>query len=363
VKKYEPGELRRFNPSFYNDDARNLFVCHRRGFYPRLQRSPLAPAGTFVRRSERSRRYDVARDGITSGLEPRGNHDAGCYAFPVNMKRSQLQTGSQGPFSASQLRSGDPYELSNGHPIFCLPKSARRAKAVSVGAAVLGSDPADQDVGVDIGFSPSPEILRAPDLSVGEMPDLPGWVQGVPPLAVEYADTGQDEAELQTKIQELFAAGTRFVWVVRLTGPRRVEVHQPRQRMRIANPGEQLEAPGILANPVPVEALYDREAARRVIFRNLLQRQGYASLDDVRAEGEAQGRAEGEAQGRAEGEAQGLRKAVVAVFAARGFAVDDRLRAALDNAKAPAILEAALRQAAIATTAEVLSALLSEPSL
>jgi hypothetical protein len=52
---------------------------------------------------------------------------------------------------------------------------------------VLSSDPADRDVGVDIGFSPSPETLRAPDLSVGEMPDQQGWVQGVPPLAVEYA--------------------------------------------------------------------------------------------------------------------------------------------------------------------------------
>jgi hypothetical protein len=96
---------------------------------------------------------------------------------------------------------------------------------------------------------------------------------------------------------------------------------------------------------VPVEALYDREAARRVIFRNLLQRQGYGSLDDVRAEGEA----------------EGLRKAVVAVFAARGLAVDGELQGALDSAKAPAVLEAALRQAAIATPAEVLSALLVEP--
>lgn len=273
----------------------------------------------------------------------------------MNIKRSPLQTGSQGPFSASQLRSGDPYELSNGHPVYCSPTGSRGGKATSVGDGVLASDPAVRDVGVDIGFSPSPEILRAPDLSVGEMPDQPGWVQGAPPLAVEYADTGQDEAELQTKIQELFTAGTRYVWVVRLTGPRRVEVHQPRQRMRITNPGEELEAPGILANPVPVEALYDREAARRVIFRNLLQRQGYASLEDVRAEGEA--------QGRAEGEAQGLRKAVVAVFAARGIAVDDRLQAALASAKTPAILEAALRQAAVATTVEVLSVLLSGPTL
>jgi hypothetical protein len=257
------------------------------------------------------------------------------------MKKSLLQSGFQGPFRADQLRSGDPYELSNGHPVHCLPTGSRGGKATSVGDGVLASDPAVQDVGVDIGFSPSPEILRAPDLSVGELPDQPGWVQGVPPLAVEYADTGQDEAELQIKIQELFAAGTRHIWVVRLTGPRRVEVYQPGQRMVIAKPGEQLAAPGILANPVPVEALYDREAARPVIFRNLLQRQGYASLEEVRAEGEI----------------QGLRKAVVAVLVARGLAVDDDLQTALASSDTPAVLESALRQAAIATTAEILAAL------
>ncbi|MFY9820120.1 MAG: Uma2 family endonuclease [Thermoanaerobaculia bacterium] len=214
---------------------------------------------------------------------------------------------------------------------------------------MLASDPAVRDVGVDIGFSPSPETLRAPDLSVGEMPDQPGWVEGAPPLAVEYADTGQDEAELRVKIQELFAAGTRHVWVVRLTGPRRVEVHQPGQRVRIANPGEQLEAPGILANPVPVEALYDRGAARQVIFRNLLQRQGYSSLEEVRAEGEA--------HGRAQGEIQGLQKAIIAVLAGRGLAVEDDLRAVLASSNDPAVLESALRRAAAATAAEILAAL------
>jgi hypothetical protein len=250
-------------------------------------------------------------------------------------------SSSQGPFRADQLRSGDPYELSNGHPIHCLPTGSRGGKATSVGDGALASDPAVQDVGVDIGFSPSPETLRAPDLAVGEMPDQPGWVQGAPPLAVEYADTGQDEAELHSKIQELFAAGTRYVWVVRLTGPRRVEVHQPGQRQRILNPGEQLEAPGILANPMPVEALYDREAARRVIFRNLLQRQGYASLDDVRAEGEA----------------QGLRRAIIAVLTGRGLAIDDELQASLTRVGDPAILESILRRAATAPPAEILAAL------
>ena len=222
-----------------------------------------------------------------------------------------------------------------------------------MGVGVLASDPAVRDVGVDVGFSPSPDTLRAPDLSVGEMPDQPGWVQGVPPLAVEYADTGQDEAELRNKIQELFAAGTRYVWVVRLTGPRRVEVHQPGQRMRIANPGEQLVAPGILANPVPVEALYDREAARPVIFRNLLERQGYTSLDEVRAEGQA----EGQSLGRAEGEIQGLRKAIVAVLSGRGLAADDELQAAVAGCSDPGALESALRQAAFGSASDLLAAL------
>jgi Uma2 family endonuclease len=257
------------------------------------------------------------------------------------MTKGTPQLRSQGPFRADQIRSGDPYELSNGHPIHCLPTGGRGAKAMNVGGGVLASDPAVQDVGVEAGFSPSPETLRAPDLSVGDFPDQPGWVQGAPPLAVEYADTGQDEADLRIKIQELFAAGTRHLWVVRLTGPRRVEVHQPDQKMRVAHPGELLEAPGILANPVPVEALYDRDAARRVIFRNLLQREGYASLEDVRAEGEV----------------QGLREAVVEVLAGRGLAVSDDLRAAIASSEDPAVLRSVLRRAGVATSAQILDAL------
>ena len=252
--------------------------------------------------------------------------------------------GQPGPFRADQLRPGDSYELSDGHPVRCLPTGSRVGQAISVGNLVLASDPAVQSVGVDIGFSPSPKILRAPDLSVGgELPDQAGWVQGAPPLAVEYADTGQDEQELQVKIQELFAAGTRHVWVVRLNGPRRVEVHQPGQKPRTANPGEQLEAPGILANPVPVEALWDREAGLRVTFRNLLQRQGYASLDEVRAEGEA----------------LGLRRAITAVLLSRGLAVDDDLRNAVDNCGDLAVLEAVLLRATSASSADLLAALRS----
>lgn len=227
------------------------------------------------------------------------------------MKRSPLLPTDHGPFRADQLRSGDPYELSRGHAILCLPTGGRGARAISAGAKALGTDPAVQDVGFDTGFSPAPDMLRAPDLAVGTIPDEPGWVSGAPPLAVEYADTGQDESQLNAKIHDLLDAGTRFVWVVRLTGPRRVEIHQTGQALRVAHPGDLLEAPGILANPVPVEALYDREASDEVSFRNLLQRHGYESLESVHAEGEA----------------AALRAAILEVFAVRGMTVGEEEQA------------------------------------
>ncbi len=212
---------------------------------------------------------------------------------------------TQGPFRAEQIRSGDPYELSNGHAIHCLPTGGQGSRANLLGGTVLESDPAVEEAGVDTGFTPHKGTLRAPDVAVGNVPNRPGWVPGVPPLALEYADTGQDERELTHKIADLLAAGTKLIWVVRLTGPRRVEVHRPGQLMQLYLPGQLLEAPGILKNPVPVEALYDREAAHEATLRNLLQRRGYASLEAVHAEGEARGEARGRAKGRAEGEAKG----------------------------------------------------------
>ncbi len=200
---------------------------------------------------------------------------------------------TKGPFKAEQIRSGDPYELSDGHAILCLPTGGRGSRANLLGGSMLDSDPAAEAAGVDTGFSPEPGTLRAPDVAVGAIPDTPGWVKGVPALAVEYADSGQDEVALAEKIADLLEAGTRMIWVVRLSGPRCVEVHQPQQPVQLYRPGQLLEAPGVLKNPVPVEALYDRDAAHEVTLRNLLQRRGYADLEAVRAAGAAQGQIDG----------------------------------------------------------------------
>lgn len=217
------------------------------------------------------------------------------------MSGKPLQS-APGPFRADQLRSGDPYELSDGHPVECLPSGGRHAKASISGGLALETDPAVDSAGFDAGYTCDDMNLRAPDIAVGNVPDEPGWVAGAPPLAVEYADSGQDERDLQDKIGNLLSAGTRFVWVVRLTGTRRIEVYEPGKPHYLAYPGSHLEAPGVLQNPVAVEALYDSDVAHETALSNLLQRRGYANLDAVRQESRSEGREEGRDAGRDEGE-------------------------------------------------------------
>jgi hypothetical protein len=253
-----------------------------------------------------------------------------------------------GPFRAEHVAEGSRYELSNGHPVYCPPTGRRGGASNLIGGPVLETDPAVKVAGVDVGFSKDPGHLRAPDVSVGDFAMEPGWAPGSPPLAVEYADTGQDEAELERKIGELLGGGTRHVWVVRLVGPRRVEVHDQGQPMRLARPGDTLTAPGILQNPVPVLALYDRDAAHEATLRNLLQRKGYESLDAVRAEGKAEGKTEGKTEGKLH--------ALFAVLAARGLAVSKTERERILATTDPGVLDGWITRAATAgETAEVLA--------
>ncbi len=255
---------------------------------------------------------------------------------------ASLRQTERGPFRPDQIRSGDPYELSDGHAIHCMTTGGRGSRANLVGGAVLDSDPAVEEAGVDTGYTPSAQTLRAPDVAVGNVPDAPGWVEGAPPLAVEYADTGQNEQDLRTKIAQLLEAGTQVVWVVRLSGPRRVEVHRSGEDTRLVRAGEELTAPGILRNPVPVEALYDRDAAHRVTFRNLLQRQGYRDLGEVRSEGRE--------EGREEGQLEALRGAVLDVLEARGLELDVAARKAVSSCKDAETLRRWLTRAATAAS-------------
>ena len=195
----------------------------------------------------------------------------------------------RGSFTADQIRSGEPYEVSRGHRLDCAPTGGDGSSPNALGATVLGSDPSVTNAGVDTGLKLDAHTLRAPDIAVNYGEEKPGWVTTVPPLAVEYAAAATDEDNLATKIGELLDAGTRWVWVVRLAGPRRVEVYEQGVPMRVVGADGELSAPGVLQLPVPVRALYDRAAAHETTLRNLLARKGYTSLDAVRDEGRDEG--------------------------------------------------------------------------
>ena len=259
------------------------------------------------------------------------------------MSRLNPRDSGPGPFHADQLRSGDRYELSQGHAIYCSPTGGDGARGALTGGGVLHSDPAVEEAGLDAGYAPDAGTLRAPDIAVGNVPDRPGWISGVPALAVEYASVGQDEAELQAKITELLTRGTQLVWVVRLLGPRFVEIYAPEQEMRRAAPGEELTADGILHNPVPVEALFDRRVADDATLRNLLQRRGYEALDAVRDEGRQEGRQSGITAGK--------RHAVEQFLNARFGALSDHAISAL-HAADDARLDEITRRVAVASALE-----------
>ena len=281
---------------------------------------------------------------------------------------------SPGPFRAEHLRDGDRYELSNGHPIYCAPAGWQHAAGSVSGAQVLDSDPDIQWTGADVGISPDSASLRAPDVAVRATPPSGNqtWLTEAPPLAVEYAGPGQDERELQDKIAELLAAGTRLVWVVRLLGPQRVEVHRPDGPMKLFTASDQLEAPGVLRNPVPVRALFDREAAHEVVLRNLLQRRGYAGLNAVLDQGREQGLEEGRElgleegrelgleeglkQGREKGREEALIEAILALLQDRDLAVTADVEARLRASHDPAHLRRWLLLAARVERAEALFA-------
>jgi len=109
-------------------------------------------------------------------------------------------------------------------------------------------------------------------------------------------------------------------------------VYTAEQPMQVVEAEGVLTAPGVLRNPVPVRALVDGKAANAATLRNLLNAEGYESLDDVRAEARVQ--------------------AIETVLRARGLTIEDRLLTRLRACTDPVLLGRWLVQSATATTAD-----------
>lgn len=106
--------------------------------------------------------------------------------------------------------------------------------------------------GPDTGFIilRSPDTVRAPDVAFvaeGRFEEgLPtGYVPFAPDLAVEVVSPSNTVSELQEKVLDYLAAGTRLVWVVD-PRPETVTVYRSRDDIRILGREDALDAPRIL---------------------------------------------------------------------------------------------------------------------
>lgn len=124
--------------------------------------------------------------------------------------RRPLPMSAPGPWTAADIRPGEPWEISNGHRIEAMGRRKRGGAAQAAGALVIVTDPGVEFAAVEVGFSPHPQMLRVLGVAVLAEPADSEWAAIAPPLAIEYADTGQDEPELRKKIDELLAAGARI---------------------------------------------------------------------------------------------------------------------------------------------------------
>jgi Uma2 family endonuclease len=77
----------------------------------------------------------------------------------------------------------------------------------------------------------APGLVRIPDVSFFSWARLPGrkisrkaFTESAPDLAVEIISRSNTRKEMQQKLQEYFAGGSRLVWYV---------YHQPRQEVRV----------------------------------------------------------------------------------------------------------------------------------
>lgn len=126
------------------------------------------------------------------------------------------------PDDLLEMEDGDAYELVDGRLVE-LNLGAQSQVTASILTTYIGQYlQKHRIVGAELGLKIFPEParkLRRPDvafLSWERLPDgVPtGNITTPPDLAVEVTSPGDKANEVETKVQEYFAAGVRLVWVI-----------------------------------------------------------------------------------------------------------------------------------------------------
>ena len=120
--------------------------------------------------------------------------------------------------------------------------------------------------GAETGFrlSTDPDTVRAPDISFVSGDRLQalrqpirGFFPGAPDLAVEVVSPDDSASEVQTKVNDYFAAGARQMWVV-YPASRQVAVFRSARESLVLGAGEALEGGDLLPGfTCPVAELFE----------------------------------------------------------------------------------------------------------
>ena len=171
------------------------------------------------------------------------------------MSVKQLTTAEE--FWALPEASGIRYELVQGELVEVPGAGGRHGElALWIGALLLGFA-GERDLGVVCGdgtsylLSRDPDSVRIPDVSFVARERVPaggtpeGFWPFAPDLAVEIVSPTDRAEDVQGKVREYLAAGTRLVWVV---WPRLqlVTVHEAGGGYRQLNPDDELDGGDLL---------------------------------------------------------------------------------------------------------------------
>ena len=167
----------------------------------------------------------------------------------------------------------------------------------------------------------------------------------------------QNEGLVTEKASRMHHRGVRRIFAIRVKGQRICEWSPDSRSWQLLEPDARIDDP-CLVTPVAVTALLDAAAADRAVVEALAAK-GSPALREREAAAAAQGEAKGQAAGMAEGRAAGMAEAVVRFLEARGVAVSETQRQEILRCRDLDLLERWMGRAALAFSAEEVTA---EPS-
>lgn len=165
-------------------------------------------------------------------------------------------------------REGERSELDEGELVVMTFPTPRHNAVVLLIAKLLDDHVQKSSQGrvfpSDTGFvlSREPDTLRGPDVSFVSEPrasslDMDRNIEGAPDLAVEVVSPSDSAQDLNKKVKQYFAAGSKVVWVV-YPETRDVVVHHSDGSALQLSGDQELAAPDLLAGfAVPVNRLFE----------------------------------------------------------------------------------------------------------